>query len=316
MMRECGPLVSVLLVTMNRNNDLLRCLNTVYAQTYQPLEIVLVDNNSSDGTPEIISEQFPDIRIIRLHKNYGCPTARNIGAANCAGKYIYLLDDDGWLETTAIEQCVDVAEANPQLGAISSLMYDVDRQCWYPAEYKQQCLLAQFYGTCTLLRKDAFLRVGGFPDDFFRNAEEEYTSLVLLEAGYRCCVVPTSVMYHGGGVSQAGRFLDKTVLYSMRNSCKTAIRLYPFPYNWLRIPKSVIQLIMSTRRPLLVFPLISAVITTLCGIGGHRKPISRTTYLAFHSIEGCPITPSAPMVRQESITEMSDNLLPRQTEQE
>ena len=116
----CGdhPLVSINLVTANRRDMLAAAIESACAQTYRPIELVVVDNHSSDGSPEAVQQRWPEARVIRLHRNIGCQPGRNIGMKNCRGKYIFNLDDDGLLEPAAIERIVERFEAEPALGII------------------------------------------------------------------------------------------------------------------------------------------------------------------------------------------------------
>ena len=92
------PLVSIQIVTWNRRDELARCLESALAQTYKNIEIVVVDNASTDDSAQMVGQEFPNVRLVRVEKNLGCPSGRNFGFAHCRGKYIYLLDDDGWLK--------------------------------------------------------------------------------------------------------------------------------------------------------------------------------------------------------------------------
>jgi glycosyltransferase involved in cell wall biosynthesis len=106
------PLVSVIIPTFNRKDLLLRALRSVGQQSYRPLEVIVVDDCSTDGTVETLAKQdFPiPVRIVRLSVNLGPAGARNKGIGAAAGKYIAFLDsDDHWLPEKLGRQ-VDAAE--------------------------------------------------------------------------------------------------------------------------------------------------------------------------------------------------------------
>jgi glycosyltransferase involved in cell wall biosynthesis len=109
------PLVSVCIGTYNRARYVQETLDSVFAQTYRPLEVVVVDDASTDGTPELVERLYGDrVRLIRRATNSGmCPITRNQAAQAATGRYLAFLDsDDGWYPTK-IEKQVALLEAHP-----------------------------------------------------------------------------------------------------------------------------------------------------------------------------------------------------------
>ncbi|HPJ71728.1 MAG TPA: glycosyltransferase [bacterium] len=86
------PLFSVTIVTRNRRKELKRALTSVFTQHYRPIEVVVVDNDSGDGSGEMVREKWPEVRLIELHRNIGCQPGRNIAMKNCRGEFIFNLD--------------------------------------------------------------------------------------------------------------------------------------------------------------------------------------------------------------------------------
>lgn len=114
------PMVSVIIPTFNRKASLLRALSSVMQQTYRPLEVIVVDDCSTDGTADLIDPaQYPvRVRLLRSSVNLGPAAARNKGINAAVGKYIALLDsDDHWLPTKIAHQ-VDAAERHPHRDAL------------------------------------------------------------------------------------------------------------------------------------------------------------------------------------------------------
>jgi glycosyltransferase involved in cell wall biosynthesis len=112
-----APLVSIVIPTFNRRDQVLRALESVSNQSYPHLEAIVVDDASTDGTIEALAaRQFPmPVQIVRLEKNSGPSEARNRGIARAMGKYIALLDsDDHWLpEKIAVQVATAERSANP-----------------------------------------------------------------------------------------------------------------------------------------------------------------------------------------------------------
>lgn len=111
-MSALSPLVSVIVPVYNVEQFLVKCIDSILCQTYRNLEIILIDDGSTDSCPEICNEYAgKDLRIFVIHKsNEGQAIARNIGLDNCNGEYICFVDSDDWLENTAIEYMVAIAQ--------------------------------------------------------------------------------------------------------------------------------------------------------------------------------------------------------------
>lgn len=107
--------VSIIIPTYNRLSMLEEALSSVYAQDFDGVvEIIVVDDNSQDGTEEQITANYPDIRLIRLLQNRGAAGARNEGIRTAKGSIIAFLDsDDRWLPNY-LEQQVKALQKNPQ----------------------------------------------------------------------------------------------------------------------------------------------------------------------------------------------------------
>ena len=118
------PLVSFFLVTYNRKDEILRTINKLYEQLYRPIEIIVADNNSQDGSADAIEKQYPEVKLIRLVKNYGGLAGRNIVCKKTTGKYIVSLDDDSFPGKNCITRMVNKFENDPKLGLISFNIYN------------------------------------------------------------------------------------------------------------------------------------------------------------------------------------------------
>jgi GT2 family glycosyltransferase len=287
-----NSLVSILLVTWNRKEELARSLDSAIAQTYGNIEIVVVDNASTDGTAGFVRKQYPDVRLIESHRNLGCPSGRNLGMANCRGEYIYSLDDDGWLEPDAVEKAVEMADREPSLGAVMSIIKETQGNRLFkirPEGLKESVYLGSFSGGCILLRQRALEDVGYFPDDFVRQGEEEDMALRMLDRGWAIRLQPESVMYHKP--SPVGRSVRTFRYYTLRNGVKTALRLWPFPWSHLRVLSLLRRAFVAAVRHgwlLLPWQILGCSVRELWCSLWHRKPISIQAYKAFRQLRERP----------------------------
>jgi GT2 family glycosyltransferase len=292
-----APRVSILIVTWNRREELVRSLESVRAQSYPNKEIVVVDNASSDGTAAMVQQRFPEATLVLAPRNLGCPSARNLGFRHCTGRYIYMLDDDGWLQDDAVELCVRRAESDSALAVVMARVHVVENGkvvARYPVGADHSVYRADFSGGCSLIRSEALRATGVFPEDYFRQGEEENLALRLLDSGYYCFLEPAAVMYHA--LSPVGRDLPTFRFYTLRNSNKTALRLWPMPWCTLRLLVNLghaARYSLATGHWYLPFRLLSSLAQEVWALPRHRRPVARDTFRLFRQLQTAP-TPEPP----------------------
>lgn len=119
-----APHLWVVLISWNNRSDVLRCLGALQQQTHPHVHVrlALVDNGSTDGTPQAVRQHFPQVRLFRLAHNYGFARAANVVlryALNQQADYVLLLNSDTWFEPDFLERLVSVAQHHRQCGIIS-----------------------------------------------------------------------------------------------------------------------------------------------------------------------------------------------------
>jgi GT2 family glycosyltransferase len=301
---------SILIVTWNRRAEVARAIRSALAQTCARKEIVVVDNGSTDGTAEMVRSEFPDVHLVRSERNLGCPSGRNFGFGHCRGRYIYMLDDDGWLKDDAVALCVQRAESDPAIGVVMSrimLMKEGNVVGQYPLDQPEPGYRADFSGGCSLIRRDALASAGVFPDDFVRQGEETDLALRLLEAGYFCFHEPAAVMFHA--MSPVGRNSDEALFYTLRNANRTGLRLWPTPWCLLRPLVSfghAVRYAVERRAPSLPWRFLASLAGELRSLSRHRRAVSPATFRLFRQLQAtptsrCPSRPSTarPELRRE-----------------
>jgi len=130
-MQNSNPLVSILVATYNSGNFIKKSLESLIAQTYKNIEIVVCDDASSDNTVTLVKkyqEQDRRIKIIENEKNLGIALNMNKGIKNCNGKYIAILDADDWAYPYRIEEQVKIMETNPDVVVCSGYMDICDEE--------------------------------------------------------------------------------------------------------------------------------------------------------------------------------------------
>lgn len=115
--------VSVIIPTYNRLPMLKEALASVFSQDYQgKIEVIVVDDNSQDGTSEFILKEYPEIHLISLEKNGGCPAARNVGINQAKGRYIAFIDSDDLWEANYLSSQISALEGKDRCFCVSNLV--------------------------------------------------------------------------------------------------------------------------------------------------------------------------------------------------
>lgn len=121
--------VSIVIVSWNARDYLLQCLESLTpAVCRYPMEIIVVDNASSDGSAELVENNFPQARLIRNPANLGFAKANNLGIAAGTGRYVCLINSDVKVLPDCISRLVDYCEQNSDVGMVGSANHRWRRQ--------------------------------------------------------------------------------------------------------------------------------------------------------------------------------------------
>jgi GT2 family glycosyltransferase len=219
-MSDKSPTVSVVVLSYDRPAMLVEALRSVAAQTFAPLEIILVDNQSpaSDEVARVAA-RFPSVKLIRNRDNLGFAAGMNRGIEEASGDYIYLTEDDITLERDCIRHLVEYADRNMGDLLASSLMYNraagtircaggevslggVYRRMTYgegvrdAGQYAQPFDVAYVDGAAVFARADFLRGTGGFREEFFMYGDAVELCVRAAKAGARMTVVPAAKVYH------------------------------------------------------------------------------------------------------------------------
>jgi GT2 family glycosyltransferase len=239
-----GPLLSVVIVSWNTREALRDCVRSVFAHTGAvALELIVVDNASADGSVEMLSREFPQVKVIANPSNLGFAKACNQGMRAATGQLILLLNSDAYVRDDVIARMAhyvlsrsDVAMATCQLrypdgrlqysafralGIRQSLFEDLWLYKFVPRARRDALLLGGYWacdreveadwiaGAFMMLRREVFEQTGGFSEDFFMYGEDSEWCMRLRRAGHRIFYTPLGVTYHIGSVSSDAEWTQK-----------------------------------------------------------------------------------------------------------
>jgi len=231
------PSLSVIIPARNEERFIGAAVASVGEQGSEiAIECIVVDNGSTDGTPDLLPRRYPEIRCIRVRGNPGA-AGRNAGVAALDCPYVALCDDDTWWEPGALRRAADLFDQYPRLAVLTGRVLvgadgHVDPTCDLmaaspirPRVRLPGPALLGFLAGASMVRRSAFLEAGGFERRFFIGGEEELLTLDLLSAGWELAYVDAVVVHHEP--SQAGRDNSGRRRVSMRNHLWVAWLRYP-----------------------------------------------------------------------------------------
>jgi len=235
------PLVSYLLITYNRKKDLEEAISSILNQSYEPIEIVIVDNNSSDGTQEMIQEKFRrrNIRYIRLPENRGVCGGRNVAIEAARGNILITLDDDAVIDhSNATAKVVSRLQKDPAVGVLAFKIVNyftgkVDK-AEFPTRNKkrspdEEFEVATFIGAGHAVIRDVYAKVGLYRDYFPYGHEEFDLALRILDRGYKIIFFPEVVVRHKVRGTRREKIAGRWSVM-LENRIKVAIRNLPWRY--------------------------------------------------------------------------------------
>ena len=239
--------VSIVIVSFNAREYLERCLDAVAGGVH---EVVVVDNASEDGSPALVRERFPSVRLIELPENLGFGAANNVGMDAAAGELFLLLNSDAWPVGDAIERLAAFVAERPRVGVVGPRLQNPDGSLqrsvrgwpttWRLAtEYlflrrlgRRTRAFNAFYGAgfdheserrvevvkgaVMLVRRGAYEATGGFDPDFFMYGEEMDLCYRAARAGWEVVFDPDAEFVHVGGASTGARWGERPAFGPMR----------------------------------------------------------------------------------------------------
>ncbi len=230
------PKVSVLILNWNRKLETCSCIDSIFGQTYKNVEIVIVDNGSTDGSQNYIKNKYGDcLKYIVLDKNYGCPAGRNIGLNYCEGEFVFFCDNDGMLHHMAIENSVKVILSSHKIAIVTGVvtefncLNEIDLN--FPVEDNSSFYSFNFLGGVCLLNLNAIENNVIFPESYVYGGEEEYLSYRLIDRGYTIIKSCNVILFHRK--SLLGRDANLEFFNKWTNRFLNAYQLFPFEFLFL-----------------------------------------------------------------------------------
>jgi GT2 family glycosyltransferase len=225
------PIVSALIVSHNVKDLLLQCMQALLASAEVPIEVVVVDNDSSDGSAAAVTAEFPKATVLIQEKNIGYSRAANVGLERCTGRFVLLLNPDVMVDQQCVGRLADFLLTRPDAGAVGPRVLMADGKVDPNARRAFPVPSTLFYrtiglsrlfpksprfgrhnmgfmddsdaheidagtGDCLMIRRAALDRVGFFDPRYFMFGEDLDLCYRLKLGGWKIFYLPTASAMH------------------------------------------------------------------------------------------------------------------------
>jgi hypothetical protein len=250
-----GIILSIIIVNWNNKDILQDCLNSIYrTHNASKYEIIVVDNNSEDGSVELIKDEFPNVVLLENNENLGFTKANNQAIKIARGNYILLLNNDTVVTNTyCFDRMIELMEKNPQVGILGCKLLYPDgtlQSCGesFPSVwgiFKSQILFTKTWkrfgknkqgdnhfkeidficGACLMTRKEILDQAGLFKEEYFMYGEDVEFCYRVHKAGYDIGVLTDESIIHLHSKSTE-KNLTEMLYHSITNDLKNLRMLH------------------------------------------------------------------------------------------
>jgi len=241
-----SPLVSVIIPNWNGVELLRGCLDSLRAQTYPRVEVIVVDNASTDDSVPMMQASYPEVKLVILPANLGLTGGVNAGIKAADGEIIALLNNDAEADEKWVESMVRAMESHPNAGIVASKMLLFDRRdvlnsagdtygldgipanrgVWEKdiGHYDDDIHIFGACGGAVAYRKSMLDEIGLFDEDLFMYCEDVDMNWRAQIAGYGCVFAPDAMVYHRLSATGGGKLAS---FYTGRNTLWVLAKDYP-----------------------------------------------------------------------------------------
>ena len=254
------PFVSIIILSYNSKNDLKTCLDSIEQLNYSfdKLEVIIADNDSTDESVEFVKKNFPWVRTIKFEKNYGYAAGNNRAASLAKGELVAFINPDTILDKNWLIKLIEVFYQDTKIAACGGKILFPEsnntvqvagcKMCphgggyniGYGDEDSDKYNVSKYNlappGCAMLVKKDVFLSLGGFDEDYFMYVEEFDFGYRLWLSGFKVLYVPEAIAYHSMWSGLKLKLGPLSVYNEARNRLITILK----NFDWYNVPKGFI----------------------------------------------------------------------------
>ena len=210
------PKVFIIVLNYNGANVIRQCLSSVFKNEYPNFEVVVVDNNSKDGSFELAKSDFSKAHFILNLENLGFSAGNNVGirfALERTAEYVLLLNNDAEVDKDFLSRLIEASQKNEKAGILSPVVFNrINGKIWFAGgkinwltmktEHSFNSRTEEFYetgyvsGCAMLVKAEVFKKIGLLDENFFLYWEDADFSWRSQKAGFKNLMVSTSWVYH------------------------------------------------------------------------------------------------------------------------
>lgn len=241
------PAATVMITTKNRRDELRAAIASALRQS-APVEVLVLDDGSNDGTADMVAAEFPTVRLVRKTTSAGLIQRRNELAALASSQIVISIDDDAAFSTPEVIAQTLKDFDHPRIGGVAIPFVNVklDKTIHQQApDAKETWVTHAYIGTAHALRKDIFLKLGGYKSYLVHQGEEPDFCIRLLAAGYVVRLGRADPIHHYESPRRDFRRMD---YYGRRNDILFCCQNVPFPELCVNLPATMMNGLCTAAR--------------------------------------------------------------------
>jgi GT2 family glycosyltransferase len=290
-----GLSATIIITTKNRKDELRTALRSCLEQTARP-RVLVIDDGSTDGTSEMVRAEFPTVQVDRSEQSLGLIGQRTRAASLTDADILISIDDDAVFQSPrTVEQTLAEFDGNPRIAAVAIPFVEPHKTGNFPPprppDDGRLHVVPHYIGCAHAIRRDVFLKLGGYRDVLFRQCEEVDYGMRLLAHGY---VVRAGRGDHIVHFESPRRDNKMQFFYTGRNNLLVGWWNVPFPQVLIRWASNHVNLMsfaLKRRHPIWMLKGIAAAWWSVLTLRGQRRPMTPQAYRLFRRMVNSRIAP-------------------------
>lgn len=231
------PFVSIIVLNWNGLVCLEKCLESLMRLTYPNYEVIVVDNGSSDGSPDMVKRNFKNVRLIKNKRNLGFAKGNNVGIKASKGNFIVLLNNDVIVDPSWLSELVKAMVGSAKIGMMSGIVLQskpsdivwsagkkidaftgIDWRIGYGKKLEQLGKVedVDYFSACALLvTREVVEKIGLLDEGYFFYGEDADWALRARRAGYECKLTTSAIVWHEGSVTSKRALKKRYYWYNL-----------------------------------------------------------------------------------------------------